>query len=80
MQLNRPAVSRDTRQLLAIVLIALAVLWVFARIRFPNRAPTANPVPPVLAQLAPASAFDDMVGAMAQLEPRVRTADRKSVV
>ena len=74
MQLNRPAVSRDTRQLLAIVLIALAVLWVFARIRFPNRAPTANPVPPVLAQLAPASAFDNIVGAMAQLEPRVRTA------
>src|SRR3990170_3163212 len=74
MELNRPSVSRDTRMLFTIIVIAVGLLWVLARIRFPDRAPTANPVPAVLAQLAPASAFDDIVSAVAQIEPRVQPA------
>ena len=73
MQPNRPSVTRDTRLLLAIVLISVALLWVLARIRFPNRVPTPNPVPPVLAQLAPPSAFDDMSATVAQVESRLQS-------
>ena len=69
---RRRRVSRDTRLLFGIVLIAVATLWVLARIRFPDRVQTANPVPPVLAQLAPRSAFDDIASTVAQLEPAVR--------
>ena len=72
MQLTNPSrrrVSRETRLLLAIVLGSLAVLWVLARLRFPGR--PVNPVPPVLAQLAPESAFDDMASTLAQLQPRL---------
>ena len=69
---RRRRVSRDTRLLFGIVLIAVATLWVLARIRFPDRAQTANPVPQVLAQLVPRSAFDDIASAVAQLEPALR--------
>ncbi len=67
----RPSVSRETRMLLTIVVISLATLWVLARIRFPGRAATPNPVQPVLAQLAPASAFEDMTSTVARLAPHV---------
>jgi len=67
----RPSVSRETRLLLTIIVISLATLWVLARIRFPGRATTPNPVPPVLAQLAPPSAFDDISSTVAQLGPRI---------
>jgi hypothetical protein len=67
----RPSVSRETRLLLTIVLISLGMLWVLARIRFPGRAATPNPVPPVLAQLAPPSAFEDMTSTVARLAPHV---------
>jgi len=67
----RPSVSRETRLLLTIIVISLATLWVLARIRFPGRAATANPVPPVLAQLAPPSAFEDITSTVAQLGPRI---------
>jgi hypothetical protein len=72
MERNRPSVSRDTRLLFAVILISVAMLWVLARIRFPDRPATPNPVPPVLAQLVPSSAFDDMAASVAQLEPRLR--------
>jgi S1-C subfamily serine protease len=68
---SRPRVSRETRQLLAIVVISLSALWVLARIRFPDRPVAPNPVPPVLAQLAPESAFDDMTSTLLQLHPRL---------
>jgi hypothetical protein len=71
MESRRRRVSRDTRLLFGIVLIAVATLWVLARIRFPDRVPTPNPVPPVLAQLVPMSAFDDIASTVAQLEPSV---------
>jgi len=74
MESNRPSVSRDTRLLFAVILISVATLWVLARIRFPDRPQTPNLVPPVLAQLAPPSAFDDIAVSVARLEPRVRAA------
>ena len=67
----RPPVSRETRLLLTIVLISLSMLWVLARIRFPGRSSTPNPVAPVLAQLAPPSALEDIASAVAQLTPRL---------
>jgi hypothetical protein len=67
----RPSVSRETRLLLTIVAVSLVLLWVLARIRFPGRAATPNPVPPVLAQLAPQSAFEDIASTVAQLAPRL---------
>ena len=71
MKSNRPSVSRDTRWLLEIVLVSIAMLWVLARLRFPDRVPTPNPVPPVLAQLAPASPLDDIAASVARLEPQL---------
>jgi PDZ domain-containing protein len=71
--MQRRRVSRDTRLLFGIVLVALATLWLLARIRFPDRVQTANPVSPVLAQLVPRSAFDDIASAVAQLEPGLST-------
>jgi hypothetical protein len=71
MEPSRPAVSRETRLLLTIVLISLSMLWVLARIRFPGRPSTPNPVAPVLAQLAPPSALEDIASAVAQLTPRL---------
>jgi hypothetical protein len=47
------------------------MLWVLARIRFPGRPSTPNPVSPVLAQLAPPSALEDIASAVAQLSPRL---------
>ena len=67
----RPAVSRETRLLLIIVLVSLSMLWVLARVRFPGRRATPNPVPPVFAQLAPPSAFEDIASSVAQLGPRL---------
>jgi hypothetical protein len=67
----RPAVSRETRLLFAIILVSLSMLWVLARVRFPGRPATPNPVPPVLAQLAPPSAFEDIASSVAQLRPRL---------
>jgi hypothetical protein len=71
MEPNRPRVSREMRRLLTVVLVSIAALWVLARIRFPDQPATPNPVPPVLAQLTPLSAFDDMAATLAQLQPRL---------
>ncbi|HWF83891.1 MAG TPA: PDZ domain-containing protein [Vicinamibacterales bacterium] len=68
---NRPSVSRDTRLLLGIVLVSIALLWLLARIRFPDRVPTPNPVPPVLAQLTAPSAFVEIAASVETLQPRL---------
>lgn len=72
MESRRPSIPRDTRILLAVVLLSLSMLWVLARIRFPSRVQTPNPVPPVLAQFTPPSAFEDIAGTVAQVLPRVQ--------
>jgi hypothetical protein len=72
MKPTHPAVSRDTRVLLTIVLISVATLWALARLRFPDRPATPNPVPPVLAQLTPRSAFDDITAAVTRLQAQLQ--------
>jgi hypothetical protein len=67
----RPSVSRETRLLLTIIVISVALLWVLARIRFPGKAASPSPVSPVLAQLAPPSAFEDITSTVAQLTPHI---------
>jgi hypothetical protein len=72
MKPTHQTVSHDTRVLFTIVVISIATLWILARIRFPDRLSTPNPVPPLLAQLTPSSAFDDISAAMAELETRLQ--------
>ena len=68
----RPRVSRETRLLLIAGLIAVAALWLLARIRFPERPVTPNPVPSVLSQLASGPKYDDLAGEIAQLQARLQ--------
>ena len=68
----RPRVSRETRSLLAAGVVAVAVLWLLARIRFPERPVTPNPVASVLSQLASGPKYDDLADEIAQLQARVQ--------
>jgi len=68
----RPRVARETRLLLTAGVIAVATLWLLARIRFPERPVTPNPVPSVLSQLASGPKYDDLAGEIAQLQARVQ--------
>jgi hypothetical protein len=70
----RPRVSRETRLLLTTVFLSLAALWVLARIRFPERPRTPNPVAPLLTQLTPGTVFEEFERAVFELEPRVASA------
>lgn len=67
----RPRVSRETRLLLATVLCSLIVLALLARLRFPERPATPNPVAPLLTQLAPRPVFEDLASAVAELQPKI---------
>jgi hypothetical protein len=51
--------------------LSLAALWVLARIRFPEQPRTPNPVAPLLTQLAPGTAFEDLERTVFELEPQV---------
>jgi hypothetical protein len=66
-----PRVSRETRLLLVTALVSLVALWGLARVRFPDRAVSPNPLPPVLTQLAPRSPFDEIPALIAELTPRL---------
>jgi hypothetical protein len=70
-EIRRPSVSRDTRALLITMLVSITALWGLARLRFPERPMGPNPVPPVLAQLAPASPLESFAGAVRDLEPKI---------
>ena len=67
----RPRVSRETRLLLTAGALAIAALWLLARIRFQERPVTPNPVPAVLSQLASRPTYDDLAAEIAQLQTRV---------
>lgn len=67
----RPRVSRETRLLLVTILVSMASLWALARIRFPERPATTNPVPPLLTQLAAPPGFDDLASEVSKLDSRV---------
>ncbi len=51
------------------MLLSLAALWILARIRFPERPSTPNPVAPLLTQIAPRIAFEDLERAVFEVEP-----------
>ena len=67
----RPRISRETRLLLTTALVAVAALWVLARIRFPDLPATPNPVPPLLTQLATTPTFDGLASEVAELQSRL---------
>ena len=69
----RPRVSRETRLLLTTALIAIAALWVLARVRFPDRPPPQNPVQPLLTQLTPRPTFADLASEIGALRPRLES-------
>ncbi|MEQ1907860.1 MAG: PDZ domain-containing protein [Vicinamibacterales bacterium] len=64
--------SRETRQLLTAGVMAVAALWLLARIRFPERPVSPNPVPSVLSQLASVAKYEDLAGEVAQLHARLQ--------
>ena len=68
----RPRVSRETRLLLTAGVMAVAALWLLARIRFPERPVTPNPVPSVLSQIASVPKYDDLAAEIAQLHARLQ--------
>jgi PDZ domain-containing protein len=62
-----PRLSRETRRLLTAATVALVALWVLARVRFPDRPVTPNPISPLLTQLAARPAFNDLAAEIGQL-------------
>src|SRR5688572_16209973 len=52
--------SRETRRLLMAALASLIVLWMLARLRFPETAVTPNPIQPILTQLSPPGGFTEL--------------------
>jgi len=67
----RPRVSRETRLLLTTGVLAVAALWLLARVRFEERPATPNPLPSVLGQLAGGPKYDDLAAEVAQLQARL---------
>ena len=68
---GQPMISRETRRLLVTVIVAIAALWVLARIRFQERRAATTPVPNVLAQLRPASSYEDLARLIADIRPAI---------
>ncbi len=68
----RPKVSRETRLLLTAAALALAVLWLLARIRFQGMPATPNLIPAVLSQLSSSPRYDDLAGQLAQIQSRLQ--------
>ena len=68
---TRPRVSRETRRLLAAAGLALLALWILARLRFPERPASPNPVSTVLTQISPPTTFADLAAETARVEQRI---------
>jgi S1-C subfamily serine protease len=63
--------SRETRNLLTAALVALVVLWALARVRFPDRPVTPNPIPPLLNQLSVRPGLAELASEVARLRIRL---------
>jgi hypothetical protein len=72
---NAPSrrLSRETRHLLIAVFVALAVLWILARIRFPERTPTTSPIPPLLTQLSSRPGFAELEAELTRVQARLQS-------
>lgn len=68
-----PRVSRETRLLLITILLSLVTLLVLARLRYPDRPATPNPVPLVLSQLRPETDFDALAASVSELGTRLQS-------
>lgn len=68
----RPKVSRETRLLLTAAAVAIAVLWLLARVRFQDLPDAPSPIPAVFSQLANSPRYDDLAGQLAQIQSRVQ--------
>lgn len=66
---------RETRLLLAIIVVSLGALLLLARFRFPAEAEPqpADPAPAPLERLAARAAFDELASTMADFERRIAT-------
>lgn len=71
---GQPMISRETRRLLITVIVAIAALWVLARMRFQERPAATTPVPNMLAQLRPASSYEDLARLIADIRPAILAA------
>lgn len=67
----RPRVSRETQRLLLTALLALATLWVLARLSEPNRPVAPNPIPPLFRALERVPSFDDLAFELSRLQSRL---------
>ncbi len=67
-----PRISRETRRLLLAVLVAVAVLWLLARVRFTDGPPAAGPVQPLLGQLAARPTFADLAAEISRVHARLQ--------
>ena len=70
----QPAISRETRRLLITIVLSVTALWVLARVRFQDRPVASTPVPDVLAQLRPPSAYGDLARAIGDIRPAIAAA------
>jgi hypothetical protein len=70
----RPRVSRETRLLLTAALVAVAVLWLLARVRFRDRPTPPSPIPAVLGQLSDGPTLDDLASEVGAVATRIRAA------
>lgn len=69
--LYRPRVSRETRLLITAGLLAIAALWLLARVRFRDLPTAPSPIPAVLGQLSSGPKLDDLAGEIAELHTRL---------
>lgn len=63
--------SRETRHLLMAATIALVVLWVLARVRFPDRPVTPNAISPLMSQLSGRLGYSDLALEIARAQSRL---------
>jgi hypothetical protein len=69
----RPRISRETRLLLTAGVMAIAFLWILARLRFQDLPVTPNPVPAVLGQFDQPPRYDDLAGEVVRLKGRIES-------
>jgi hypothetical protein len=68
---TRPRVSRETRMLIATIVISIGALWVLSRIRFPERDSAPAPVPAILTPLVRPPSYADLAAAVAETQAQV---------
>ena len=68
---RRPRVARETRLLISVALLAVVALWALARLRFPERSPAQQVVPPILAPLVARQGFTGLESQLSDSTSRI---------